>query len=225
METRMEKRGSGKSPWRNILSILLILIGVGFIAYPHFTEFYYKYNQSQLRGIQQNALAANRLPETDPDQDFVARYMEKMEREAERQAAKAQEVRLPSAYMFDLEIPAIKLQTMVLKGTGVSVLRKAPGYYTQSKMPGEGNTAIAGHRNTYGAPFRKVNNLKAGDPIYLTYKETRYVYEVERVFIVANNDWSVIDNTKVPSLTLTTCHPIGSDEQRMIVRAVLIRTE
>ena len=62
-----------------------------------------------------------------------------------------------------IEIPGIGVDKFVVQGTSVSDLRKGPGHYVDTPMPGEaGNAAIAGHRTTYGAPFGEVDQLKPG---------------------------------------------------------------
>ena len=66
-----------------------------------------------------------------------------------------------------IEIPAIGVSEYVVEGTDTGDLRKGPGHYPDTPLPGErGTAAIAGHRTTYGAPFRNIDDLKrgAGDP-------------------------------------------------------------
>ncbi len=223
MKSRTNKRKSTGLMVKRIISILFILAGISLLVYPFFTDAFYSYQQNQLR----NALPADddleNIVFTDPEEDYVGRLMYQQfsneEREREKEAARL------SGALFLLKIPSIDIDTVILNGTSVPTLRKAPGFYEISHMPGEGNTAIAGHRNTYGAPFARVNELDPGDEIFLTYGQETFIYEVERVFVIANNDWSVIDNTTSPALTLTTCHPVGSSEQRMVVRAMLVDQE
>lgn len=120
-----------------------------------------------------------------------------------------------------LEIPAINVKVAVLRGTSDAILAKGPGWYEESALPGHGNTAIAGHRTMYGAWFRHLDSLQQGDPIILVYEDNTFVYLVEQVFVVASDDWSVIEPSGYPVLTLTTCHPVGSAKQRLVVRATL----
>ncbi len=119
-----------------------------------------------------------------------------------------------------LEIPKINLSVVVSYGTSQDILARGPGMYPEGCFPGEeGNTAIAAHRTTYGAWFRKLDLLREGDEIIVTFGDREYIYQVEDVFVVAKNDWSVIDPTPYRALTLTTCHPPGSSTQRLVVRA------
>lgn len=121
-----------------------------------------------------------------------------------------------------IEIPAINLYAAVLRGTSTDILNRGPGWYEESALPGQGNTAIAGHRTMYGAWFRHVDALQEDDEINLAFDGWVYKYGVERIFPIANNDWSVIAPTDYPTLTLTTCHPVGSAAQRLVVRAKLL---
>jgi sortase A len=123
-----------------------------------------------------------------------------------------------------LVIPTIKVDTVVVEGTGSSALRAGAGHYPNTPLPGEeGNVAIAGHRTTYGKPFANIDHLAVGDDIVLETPIGRHVYRVTRApFVVANNDFTVISQTPGRSLTLTTCHPKGSARQRLVVRAEML---
>jgi sortase A len=118
-------------------------------------------------------------------------------------------------------IPTIKVDTVVVEGTGASALRAGAGHYPNTPLPGEeGNVAIAGHRTTYGKPFANLDHLALGDQIVLETPIGRHVYRVTRApFVVSNSDFSVISQTPGHTLTLTTCHPKGSARQRLVVRA------
>ena len=63
-------------------------------------------------------------------------------------------------------IPAINVDQITVEGVSVEDLRKGPGHYPSTPNPGQaGNSAIAGHRTTYGAPFHRVDELQPGDEI------------------------------------------------------------
>jgi sortase A len=120
-----------------------------------------------------------------------------------------------------LVIPNLKVDTVVVEGTGASALRAGAGHYPNTPLPGEeGNVAIAGHRTTYGKPFANLDRLAVGDDIVLETPLGRHVYRVTRPpFVVSNTDFTVIAQVPGRSLTLTTCHPKGSARQRLVVRA------
>jgi sortase A len=125
-----------------------------------------------------------------------------------------------------MEAPKIGLDWIVVSGVDVDDLKKGPGHYPDTPLPGQGgNVGIAGHRTTYGAPFSRINELVAGDDVILTTPAGRYVYKVTDQFIVDPSQYEVLAPTTDPVLTLTSCHPKYSAKKRIIVRAALDPTQ
>jgi sortase A len=117
-----------------------------------------------------------------------------------------------------LVIPKIGVDKFIVEGVTLAQLRKGPGHYPQTPMPGQpGNAAIAGHRTTYGAPFYRVNELHAGDDIYVTTVQGKFHYSVAEVKVVSPDAVNVLDPTPDNRLTLTTCNPRFSAAQRLVV--------
>lgn len=127
------------------------------------------------------------------------------------------------ATTWRLHIPRLELRAVMVYGTEPRHLAKGPGVYPQGAKPGDGgNLAIAAHRNAYGFWFRHLDRLAPGDDVYVRVGDARYRYEVERVFVIEPDDWSVIAPTEYDAVTLTTCHPYGSTTHRLIVRGKLV---
>ncbi len=127
-----------------------------------------------------------------------------------------------------LEIPEIGLDVVVVAGVSVDDLRRGPGHYPDTPLPGQyGNAAIAGHRMTYGRPFQHIDDLDPGDEIVVTTLAGRFVYEVTGTEIVEPTDTDVVATTNpdIAELTLTSCHPKWSTRQRIIVHSLLIADE
>jgi sortase A len=125
-----------------------------------------------------------------------------------------------------IDIPKIGVREYVVEGTDVASLRQGPGHYPETPLPGEpGTTAIAGHRTTYGAPFRNIDQLKRGQRIVIDMPDGRFVYRVERTKIVDDQDLSVLDRVGYQRLVLSACHPLYSAAQRIIVFARFVRRE
>ena len=125
-----------------------------------------------------------------------------------------------------ITIPAIGVSEYVVEGTDTANLRKGPGHYPETPLPGEpGTTAIAGHRTTYGAPFRNIDQLKRGELITLDLPDGRFVYRVEETRIVDDQDLSVLDKVGYQRLVLSACHPLYSAAERVIAFARLTRRE
>ena len=133
-----------------------------------------------------------------------------------------QPVFAPGDPVARLEIPRIGVDEIVVSGVGVEDLKKGPGHYPETPLPGQpGNAAIAGHRTTYGAPFFSVDELAPGDKIIATTFAGRFVYRVTGTVVVAPTDVGVIAGTADARLTLTSCHPLYSAANRIVVTAQL----
>ena len=125
-----------------------------------------------------------------------------------------------------IEIPAIGVSEYVVEGTDTGDLRKGPGHYPDTPLPGApGTAAIAGHRTTYGAPFRNVDDLNPGQLIRVDMPDGRFVYRVEQVKIVDDQDLSVLEPVGYRRLMLSACHPLYSAAERVIVFARQVRRE
>ena len=119
-----------------------------------------------------------------------------------------------------LWIPDLDVEQVVVAGTNPSDLEKGPGYYSTSPYPGErGTVAVAGHRTTFTAPFRHLDDMKAGDNIRLHTPYGRFVYRVTKREVVDPSEAKVLQSTGARRLVLTTCHPLFSQAQRLVVVA------
>ncbi len=126
----------------------------------------------------------------------------------------------------DIRIPVIGLNQVVVEGTNTPDLRKGPGHYTGTPLPGQaGNSAVAGHRTTYGHPFYNLDSVKVGDPIVLTTLQGIFVYDTTKSFVVSPSDTTVVDNVIANQLTLTTCNPRFSATTRLVVQATLAHSQ
>lgn len=122
-----------------------------------------------------------------------------------------------------LRIPAIGLDKVVVEGVGTNALKKGPGHYPGTPLPGQpGNAAIAAHRTTYGAPFFDLDELEENDLVYVTTAQGAFQYIVTESLIVQPSDVWVLNDTDDDRLTLTTCHPRYSARERLVVVAELI---
>jgi sortase A len=133
-----------------------------------------------------------------------------------------------------IQIPRIGVSQQMVEGVDVDDLRRAPGHYPSTQMPGhEGNSAIAGHRTTYGAPFGDLDQLRIGDEIKVSTLQGSFTYRVTEQRVVDPSEVSVLDPSPDPGrpghqlakLTLTTCNPKYSAAERLVVRASLALPE
>ncbi|MFF3729966.1 class E sortase [Streptomyces sp. NPDC002476] len=122
----------------------------------------------------------------------------------------------------------------VLENTGTRTLQKGIGHYSGTARLGErGNFALAGHRRTYGDPFKDFPKLRPGDAVLLTDGTTWFTYRVDRKpYRTVPGDIGVIDPVPRKSgfdgpgryLTLTTCDPEWGSSHRLIAWAHLDAT-
>ena len=128
-----------------------------------------------------------------------------------------------------IDMPTIGVTKYVVAGVQTADLKKGPGHYPGTPFPGElGNASIAGHRTTYGEPFRHLDDLNLGDPIIITDLLGRqFTYLVTNQQVVgATDSWVVATTDRNKAiLTLTTCHPEFSAKQRLIISAELDLTQ
>ncbi|MFF8643692.1 class E sortase [Streptomyces sp. NPDC015345] len=123
----------------------------------------------------------------------------------------------------------------VLQGTGTDVLKKGLGHYASTAQLGQkGNFSVAGHRRTYGDPFKDFPKLRPGDPVVLTDGATWFTYRIDKKpYRTLPGDIGVIDPVPRKSgfdgpgryLTLTTCEPEWGHSHRLIVWAHLDATQ
>lgn len=179
------------------------LLVLGFVAYQLWGTGIYEARQQdqlkhqfreQLHSVRDKPLAPDESPPAPPRGDAVA----------------------------ILKIPRLDIERAVVEGVRLVDLRKGPGHYPATPLPGElGNAAIAGHRTTYGAPFNRLDELETGDVILATTLRGTYRYRVTEQRIVRPGQLNVLDPTTDARLTLTTCNPKFSARQRLVVVATL----
>ncbi|MGW2859816.1 class E sortase [Streptomyces sp. SDr-06] len=122
----------------------------------------------------------------------------------------------------------------VLEGTAVADLQKGLGHYANTARLGQqGNFSVAGHRRTYGDPFKDFPELRPGDAVVLRDDTTWYTYRIDnRPYRTVPSDVGVIDAVPAKSpfrspgryLTLTTCDPEWGSSHRLIAWAHLDST-
>lgn len=122
-----------------------------------------------------------------------------------------------------LVIEAMDLDVVVVRGTTRETLKLGPGWIPYTDVPAQsGNVGIAGHRTTYGAPFRRLDELGIGDTVTFYSPFRSYTYAVVEILTVTPDQVEVVRSTEDPRLTLTACHPPYSAQYRLIVQSKLI---
>ncbi len=189
-------------PWArrglSLVSVVLLLGGLGLVGYPFFTNVY----QGQV-------------------QDRLVRQIASPEL---KQAYRERKVQYGDS-LTRIRIPRLGVDAVVVEGTTPSALRAGAGHYPQTALPcDEGNVAIAGHRTTYGRPFGNLDQLRTGDTIELSTPLGSCTYRLHRdPFVTEPTDLGVLEPGPERMVTLTTCHPKGSAAKRLIVQATWVK--
>ena len=122
-----------------------------------------------------------------------------------------------------LIIRRIGLNMIVVQGTDEETLKKGPGHFLTTGLPGEGRLIyIAGHRTTYLAPFSHIDAIKVGDRMTLSVPYGTFEYRAFRHYIVKASDLSVLANRGRELLRLQACYPRFFATHRYIVDARLV---
>jgi sortase A len=125
-----------------------------------------------------------------------------------------------------IRIDSIDLDLVVVEGTDTASLQKGPGHYPETGFPGQGQTiGVAGHRTTYLAPFRQINEIEDGDEIVLEMPYATFTYTTQKHEIVDPSQVEIVDDVGYERLVLTACHPLYSADQRWAVFARLAEIE
>jgi sortase A len=208
------------------LSTVLIVVGVLLLADVAVTLVWQEPISGVYAGVQQKHLAdrlaaiervpvtpverkvLERLPAGAPRLGFAARSLDRRAEEG--------------GPVGRIKVGKIGLDEVVVQGTGTGDLRRGPGHYPDTPLPGaRGTVAVAGHRTTYGAPFRRLDQLGRGDRIEMLMPYGRFTYTVERTRIVPPTATWVTNRAAHDRLVLTACHPLYSAAQRIVVFARL----
>ena len=105
---------------------------------------------------------------------------------------------------------------------GARISSRGPRHYERSSLPGlDKVVAIAGHRTTFGAPFRHIDRLGTGDVITVQVAYGTFHYRVFAHEIVGSDDWSILRERGFETLVLSACLPLYSSSHRWIVYARL----
>lgn len=124
-----------------------------------------------------------------------------------------------------LVVPRLHLSIVVVQGTDAADLRRGPGHYRMTSLPGLGGTiAVAGHRTTWLHPFRHIDELRRGDAVDLHMPYGTFEYRVTGHRVVSADDWSILRRRPWEKLVLSACHPLYSASHRWIVFARLTHT-
>jgi sortase A len=142
----------------------------------------------------------------------------------------------PGSPVGRILIPDIGVDFIIVEGVELRYLENGPGHFPNTPLPGQpGNSALAGHRTTFAAPFHRLDELAPGDLVTVETLQGTFTYEVlpqavdpatppQGHRIVTPEQFEILDDKGDNRLTLMACHPKYSAAKRIVVEAKLVNT-
>lgn len=129
---------------------------------------------------------------------------------------------------LDVNVPVV-WSTALSEEDRLADLDQGVIHYVETSYPGkQGNMVIAGHSSApgwqqakYGTAFSLLDQLHAGDDLFLYYQNKIFSYKVRSVTIDVPNRTDFLEYTESPTLTLITCYPTGDNSRRLYLQADL----
>lgn len=135
---------------------------------------------------------------------------------------------------YNLSIPKLKIDGAAVE-VGGDDLSKNLIHYKGTALPGKlGNSVVFGHSTlpqlydpkNYLSIFTKLPTLQKGDRIQVDYDGIVYTYQIEEMYEVQPNDFSVLEQKRDDSyLSIITCVPPGTYLRRLVVNSRLVPPE
>jgi sortase A len=218
--------GGRPSSWRRARRALLLaglVLGIALVTDGVLTIFW----QEPITALQQSHDQAALRSDLSQLQETMlaapARPKESAAARERRQARTLLTARADGKALGSVSIPRIGLKTVFVESTTHDALKKGPGHYRGTVLPGmTGTVGLAGHRTTYGAPFRRVDELVKGSRIVVRMPYGTFTYKVTGTRITTPGDASsLVSHAGTDKLVLTACHPLYSAAKRIVVSARL----
>jgi len=125
-----------------------------------------------------------------------------------------------------MQVPALQLNQVVVKGASPELLRGGPGWRQGSAAPGAGNTVVMGRSTRWSHPFARLADVPKKSVIYLRTRDARvYRYSVVSVRTVDGGRTSVMDPAGPSRLTLVTSAAGPFDSHRTVVVAKAVGSQ
>lgn len=218
---------------RGILIMILLLAGIGIIAYPFIGNHLNQKNATRVADEYQKkaeTLTAQQIAEKFDEAQIYNENL--LGQPAHDPFVPGSGIVMPENYyqvlnisgtMGRLEIPSIDVKLPIYHGTKESVLRKAVGHLEGSALPigGKGtHTVLTSHTGlTEAKLFTDLIELEKGDHFYIYVLNQVLVYEVDQIQIIEPEETEALKAVDGNDYaTLLTCTPYGVNSHRLLVR-------
>lgn len=124
---------------------------------------------------------------------------------------------------LNIEVPLVISESIEDKDV-LAALMHGTALYPNGILPGRlGNVFVSGHssgnalQGKYPLAFVNINKLQPGQQVNIDYAGTRYTYAFTHSQVVKPDpNFRVLSDRPVPTLTLMTCTPIGTSQNRLL---------
>jgi LPXTG-site transpeptidase (sortase) family protein len=121
-------------------------------------------------------------------------------------------------------IPKIGVDTPIVEGSSLDVLKTEEGVWHQTGDISGGNFVLAGHRFKYLPPntstLYNLDKLAAGDTIAVDWEGRRTIYQVTKLMTVGANDTSILNSDFGQRLTIYTCTDTRQTQRTVAIAQV-----
>ncbi|MDY6012176.1 class D sortase [Clostridium sp.] len=217
-----------KNKFFTLFAVLLIFIGIIFVAYP-FVEIQLD-KKSISKNIDEWDKQKAEIVESNKDyKDKHTNDINNIEKDKENETNsnkdKNHTIKLDGREIVGKIIePNTNKQIPIIMGATEENLLGGAALYDNGVFPGDKGTAIIlGHRET---TFGFLKNIKKSDIIEVQTLDNLYKFKVKKTYITTPEDESILAQEEGPSMTLVTCYPfryVGSAPERFIVKLDLIK--
>ena len=215
----------------NLILVLIMLIGVGLLVYPTFSDWWNSFHQTRAIAGYTAAVANMDREEFDRMWAEAEAFNTYLSQKSGRFNLSEQEIETYNSIldvtgtgiMGYIDIPSIKISLPVYHGTDEAILQIAIGHIIGTSFPigGEGShCAVSGHRGLPSAKlFTDIDKLQAGDKFLLQVLDRTLPYEVDQIRIVLPQELQDLEIDPYSDYcTLITCTPYGVNTHRLLVR-------
>ena len=227
-KAKVQRRGPGVT---TIVAVVVLVAGLGVIAYPTFSDWWNSYHQTR-------AIASYVSAVEDTSPEVIAAMLADAHAYNERLAHNNNRFNMTDAdraeyeKLLDLtgngvmgyvQVNAINVDYPIYHGMDENILQVAIGHLEGTSLPVGGETThavISGHRGLPSARlFTDLDKLVEGDTFTVTVLDQTITYQVDQIRIVLPTDLSNLNiEPGRDYCTLVTCTPYGVNTHRMLVR-------
>ena len=235
--------------WVDLLLVLILLIGLGIVAYPTFSDYWNSFHQSRAIISYAESVATLNNEEYEKVWDQALQYNQWMSTKSNQWQVEPEETEFYNTLlnvggtgnMGYVSIPRINVNLPVYHGTEESVLQTSVGHIEGTSLPVgsvhdendfskvsfASHCVISGHRGLPSAKlFSDLDRMEIGDVFTFSILDQTLTYEVDAINVVEPNDSQLIEIVPEKDLvTLVTCTPYGINTHRLLVRGHRIENE